>query len=200
MSPASRLHQAFALIDEANRADPETELVDGAPQAREWIYGLRMSAELDRYRPDAPEALQLAVRAQHIRRWEIPRASFPMDRAGYHRWRTTLYKFHASAAAEILRSVGYDDATIARVEHLIQKKQLREDPDTATLEDVVCMVFLRFYAERFAAAHPVEKTVTILQKTWAKMSPAGQAAALQLELPGPVRSLVERALAEAGEK
>ncbi len=197
MSPASRLHQAFALIDEANRADPETELVDGAPQPREWIYGLRMSAELDRYRPDAPEALQLAVRAQHIRRWEIPRASYPMDRAGYHRWRTTLYKFHAETAGELLRRVGYDEETIARVQHLIQKKQLREDPDTATLEDVVCMVFLRFYAERFAAAHPVEKTVGILQKTWSKMSAAGQAAALQLELPPAVRSLVERALAEA---
>ncbi len=196
MNPASRLQHAFALIDAANRADPETEAVDGALQPREWIYGVRMSAELNRYRPDAPEALQLAVRAQHIRRWEIPRSSYPMDRAGYHRWRTTLYKFHAGAAAEILRTAGYDAETIARVEHLIQKKRLREDPDTATLEDVVCMVFLRFYAERFAAAHPLEKTLGILQKTWAKMSSTGQAAALALDLPPAVRALVERALAE----
>ena len=43
-------------------------------------------------------------------RWQIPRAAFPMDRAGYLHWRTTLYDFHADRAAEVLRDVGYDDA------------------------------------------------------------------------------------------
>jgi len=127
-------------------------------------------------------------------RWSIPREDYPKDRAGYLKWRTTLYDFHAEKAAEILRNVGYDDATIARVRSLIRKEKLKADPEMQLLEDVICLVFLENYFAEFAADHDEEKLVRILRRTWAKMSPRGHAAALKLELPERERKLIERAL------
>jgi hypothetical protein len=102
---------AIEKFDAANAQDPT--LIGDAPA--ELVYARRMTDWLHRLYPDASEALQLAARAQHIRRWMIPRSQYPMTRAGYHQWRTTLYSFHADEAAKILREVGYDDATINRV-------------------------------------------------------------------------------------
>ncbi len=77
------MRAAFEKIYAANAADPnQDQLADGSQIAREPIYGQRMSAAQLSFAPDAPETVQLAARAQHIRRWEIPRSDFPMDRAG----------------------------------------------------------------------------------------------------------------------
>lgn len=128
-------------------------------------------------------------------RWRIPRDTFPMDRAGYLRWRTTLYDFHADQAAEVLREVGYDPATSDRVRALIRKQDLKIDPDAQTLEDVICLVFLESYLGAFSNEHDEEKLVRILRKTWKKMSPRGHAAALSLPLGPREQALVAKALA-----
>lgn len=192
---SERVLAAFEQIDAANAADPnEDTLADGTRIARELIYGQRMSAAQAAFAPDAPESVQLAARAQHIRRWEIPRADFPMDRAGYHRWRTTLYKFHADRAGEILKQVGFAPETIERVNFLLQKKKLRSDVDTQQLEDIICLTFLEHYFLPFAVKHPEDKVVDIVRKTWGKMSSAGQAAALKLDLAAEALRLINRAL------
>jgi hypothetical protein len=177
---------AIAAFDAANALDPK-----GA----ELLYAQRMTGWLDRLYPDASAPLRLACRAQHIRRWEIPRNSFPMDRVGYHRWRTRLYAFHADTAEKILRDVGYDDATIVRVRSLLMKQRLKTDGETQALEDVACLVFLENYFVDFAPKHDEGKVIGILRKTWGKMSEKARAAALQLQLPPAARGLVERALA-----
>ncbi len=150
----------------------------------------------ERNLPAPSTALQLAVRAQHLERWTLPRDSYPMDRPGYHRWRTELKSYHARRAAEILRGLGYTPELTDRVGFLLEKKRLGRDPETQTLEDVACLVFLRYYAADFAANHPDEQVVRILRKTWAKMSPDGRDAALASDLPAHVGTLVARALAE----
>jgi hypothetical protein len=122
-----------------------------------------------------------------------------MDRAGYYRWRTRLYAFHAEKAGEILREVGYDAATVDRVQELLKKLRIKSDPEMQLLEDVICLVFLENYFADFSHQHDEAKLITILQKTWRKMSPQGQQAALQLPLSGEARALVEKALAAAGE-
>ena len=109
------MEQTLRLIDEANRDDPNMESEDNQEVPAALLYGRRMSAWVDRLKPEAPEALQIAARAQHIRRWEIPRKDFPMDRAGYFKWRTTLYGYHGEKAAEIMEAAGYDDETFERV-------------------------------------------------------------------------------------
>jgi hypothetical protein len=153
-----------------------------------------MTQWLDRLQPSASEPLRLAARCQHIRRWEIPRNSFPMDRVGYLRWRKTLYQFHADVASEILRQVGYDDATISRVQSLLKKEKLKADPEMQTLEDVICLVFLENYFSDFAAEHDEQKIINIIQRTWAKMSPQGQAAAMTLKYSSQDLALIQRAL------
>jgi hypothetical protein len=185
-----KFRAAIAAIDEANGRDPN--ITGGQPA--ELLYSKRMSAWLARLYPDAGEALQLAARAQHIRRWEIPRGSFEMTRAGYHRWRTRLYGFHADAAEAILRAVGYDDDTIARVRALLLKQNLKTNPDMQALEDVICLVFLESYFADFAPKHDEEKVITILRRTWKKMSDHGHAAALALPMEPKARELVEKAL------
>ena len=193
-----RFEQAIALIDAANAEDPNRELVDGAEAPKELVYGRRMSAWMERLRPDAPEALRLGVRAQHVRRWEIPRTQYPMDRTGYLMWRKGLYKFHADTAAALLREAGYDEETIERVSFLIQKKQLTRDPDTQSLEDAACLVFLQFYIEAFAGDKDEEKLLGIVRKTWGKMSNQARGYALTLPFSPAVHGLLLKALAEPG--
>jgi hypothetical protein len=195
-----RFQEAIRRIDAANAEDPEREAADGAEHPKELLYARRMSRWLERLAPGASEPLRLAVRAQHICRWKIPRASFPMDRAGYREWRSTLARMHAEIAGGILREVGYGEETVRRVQSLLQKEELKKDPETQTLEDAACLVFLEHYFAQFARRHDEAKLLSILRKTWKKMSPAGQQAALALELPPEARALVEKALAPPAAK
>lgn len=188
-----RFAAAIARFDAANARDPNLTIVDGMPQPKELVYARRMTDWLSRLEPNASELVQLAARCQHLMRWSIPRDLYPMDRPGYLKWRTTLYDFHADRAAEILRDVGYDDATIARVRSLVRKEKIKADPEMQLLEDVICLVFLENYFAEFAADHDEEKLIRILRRTWAKMSPRGHEAALGLDLPERERKLVERA-------
>lgn len=192
---AARLRAALARFDRANADDPNRELVDGAEQPRELVYARRMTATLERFAPDAPEAVRLAVRCQHIRRWTVPRDTYPEGRDGYRRWRTDLARFHAETAGTILREVGYGEDTVARVGALLRKERLKADPQVQLLEDVACLVFLQHYLPAFAAQHDDAKVVDILGKTWRKMSARGRAAALALDLEPRVRTLVSRAVA-----
>ena len=193
----SRYEEALRRIDAANSEDPNQELVDGTPQPKERVYGQRMSAWLEKLRPDAPEALKLAARAQHLRRWEVPRDRYPMYRNGYLHWRKYLYGFHAEAASALLREAGYDEATVERVRFLIEKRQLNRDPDTQSLEDAACLVFLEHHIAEFAADKPAEKMIGIIQKTWNKMSKRGQGFALTIHFSPEVHALLMRALTEA---
>lgn len=185
-----QLDQILAGIDTANSADPNRE----GDQPRELLYGRRMSAWLARLRPDADAALQIAARAQHVRRWEHPRDTYPMDRKGYLTWRRELYTFHANAAGEIMAEHGATAEEIERVSFLLHKKKLYDDPDTQALEDAACLVFLEFHSAEFAAKTDREKVINILQKTWKKMSEAGHAQALALDLAPEVAALVGEAL------
>lgn len=155
----------------------------------------RLSRWVARLAPDAPEALELAARCQHLRRWEIPRSSYPEGRIGYLEWRKELSQFHAARAGEILREVGYDAETIERVALINQKRALKLDPDVQTMEDALCLAFLEHEIDEFAAKHSEEKLIDILQKTWRKMSDRGHAEALALPLSPGVQALVGRALA-----
>ena len=195
MTDFERFAAAIAKIDEANAADPNREIFDGHEYPKEILYSRRMSDWLNRLAPAASEALRIAAHGQHICRWTIPRGDFPQDRAGYHRWRSTCQKMHAEKLDTILREVGYDDATTARVQSLVRKERMKLDSESQLLEDVVCLVFLESYFAEFAQDHDETKLIDIVRKTWTKMSPIGHAAALKLPLTPVCRRIVERALA-----
>ncbi len=195
MSSEKLLLEAYRLFDKANAKDPNAENVNGALVPKELIYGQRMTQTMESFEPGASETLKLAARSQHICRWEIPRDSYPMDRVGYLKWREELKKFHASKASEILQEVGYDQDVISRVSFLLQKKKLKKDEETQTLEDVICLVFLEYYYEEFSTKHTNQKVIDILQKTWRKMSDRGHKAALALSYSEKALALIQQALA-----
>jgi hypothetical protein len=190
----SRLDNALRRFDEANAADPNTELVNGQPVPKELIYGHRMSARLAVLAPDAPETVKLAARAQHIRRWEVLRDNYPEGRAGYLTWRTDLHKRHADIAAEIMQDVDYDVESIERVRTLLRKRGLKTDPEVQLMEDVICLVFLEHYFHDFAQKHDEEKLVPIVQKTWKKMTSKAHEAALALDYAPEDLAVIEKAL------
>lgn len=190
----ARLADAYARIDAANADDPQR--IGDPPRPYAVVYGEAMTAWLERLVPEAADPLRIAVRGQHIRRFDIPRSSYPLDKPGYHAWRNRLKGRHADLIADIMRASGYHDADIVRARSIVRKERLKRDPDAQALEDCACLVFLQHEFVLFAAKHEDDKIVDIVAKTWTKMSPAGQAVALGLlpALPERLQTLVERAV------
>jgi hypothetical protein len=196
ISNQARFDQAIALFDAANAQDPNQD--QGQP--KELLYAQRMTEMIGRYAPDASEVAQLAVRAQHIRRWTVPRSDYPLTKEGYYAWRTGLYKFHAETAGELMRQAGYDDAMIEQVKAAVGKRGLKTNPDTQMLEDVTDLVFIEHYMLGFAGQHAdytEEKWLDIIRKTWKKMSSRAHAFATsgRTKLPEPLVPLILKAVA-----
>lgn len=186
-----RFAAAVAALDAANTEDATTVDAGNGPEPAELVYARRMSAVLDRFAPNASELLRLAARAQHIRRWTLPRAAYPDGRAGYHRWRNELKRRHAETAGAILAVNGYSVHEVGRVQALIRKEGLRSDAEAQTLEDVACLVFLQYYLTGFARKHETGKLAGILRKTWGKMSEDARTAALALPLETDLEALIK---------
>ncbi|EPR68518.1 DUF4202 domain-containing protein [Cyclobacterium qasimii] len=193
-SDLKRFENTVREIDAVNAKDPNKELVNGEEVPKELVYGQRMSEMMEETYPDGDEILKLAARCQHIKRWEIPREDYPMDRKGYLLWRTKLKQFHGELAAEILGANDYSSEDLMKIEDLINKRRLKSDPETQALEDVVCLVFLKYYFDAFINKHEEEKLLGILQKTWHKMSPKGHEKALSLSHSEKALALINKAL------
>lgn len=189
-----RFDTAITLLDEANAQDPNLVEQAAGPRPGELVYAERMSETLALVYPQAGEELRLAARAQHLKRWTLPRADFPPDRKGYLAWRNAAKRMHADLAADLLSRAGCQSDQIDRVQALIRKEGIKRDAEAQALEDVACLVFLEHYFSAFAAKHDDEKLVGILRKTWAKMSETGHQAAMKLPMDAHARSLVEQAL------
>jgi Domain of unknown function (DUF4202) len=200
-SNQSEFERATALIDAANAEDPNKDSDGENMHPKELLYSHRMSDMIDRYAPGADDAMKLAVRAQHIQRWKSPRNAFPMNRQGYHQWRSELYNFHAETAASLLSRAGYPEEILERVRKAVGKRELRTNPDTQLIEDVAALVFIEHYMLEFAAKHPEydeEKWLHIIRRTWNKMTEQGQKFALsgKLRLPEPLIPLIRKAVSE----
>ena len=190
-----RFDRAIALFDAANAADPNRD--EGRP--KELLYAMRMTEMIGRFAPEASEVARLAVRAQHIRRWTVPRRDYPMTREGYIAWRTGLYKFHAETAGELMQQAGYDEGMIGKVAAAVGKRGLKVNPDTQMLEDVTDLVFIEHYLLGFAQGKPdydEAKWLDIIRKTWRKMSQRARAFAIGggIRLPEPLAPLILKAI------
>jgi hypothetical protein len=189
-----RFAAALARFDAENAKDPKTVQCEGRGQPHELVYSRWLTDWVLRLAPEASEPLRLAARCQHLRRWEIPRESYPATRAGYLKWRQVLKEFHADTAAEILREVGYANDVIRQVRDLNLKKNFPADPDCRILEDALCLVFLEHQFAELAAKATEEKMITALQKCWGKMTPAAHAEALKLNYSAAEKHLLDLAL------
>jgi len=189
------LSQVLNAIDDINCQDPNLIDIDGEQKPKELVYGHQMTACLVKYWPEANELLQIAVRAQHIKRWHLKRAEFTEGKAGYYAWRIAQGKFHAQLTSEIMKEHGYSEDEINQTASILRKEKLKTNNDTQTLEDVACLVFLQHYFDEFAAKYTEDKIVRIVQKTWHKMSDKGHEIALSLTLPDHLGAIVAKALA-----
>ncbi|KAI0546871.1 hypothetical protein F4679DRAFT_556268 [Xylaria curta] len=194
---------ALKLIDDAHAEDPKATLsaVGDLAVPNELHYARKMTRWLSVRCPDASPTLQLACRAQHFRRWEIPRDSFPMTRPGYLTWRAkqkTQAAENIKALLSSLSSSPLSTEDIDRVAALVRKENLAADPETQALEDVACLVFLDDQLDDFEKREDVDedKMINILRKTWAKMSPGGREIALGMKLSERATMLVTKALTE----
>lgn len=173
-----------------------SEIANGEARPRLLLQAERLASWVAKLEPGASEALQLAAHCQHLERWKIAREEFPAGRTGYLQWRTRLGRFHAERAREVLSHLGYEDESINAVERIVTKQNLRSNPDSQTMEDALCLVFLEFELDAFMQKYPDEtKAIDILQKTWKKMSARGHQAALGLPFSPAAKALVDRALA-----
>ncbi|CAM1508507.1 Fc.00g053550.m01.CDS01 [Cosmosporella sp. VM-42] len=194
--------RGLELIDNAHADDPKTiSGPDGSPMPYELHYARKMTKWLALRHPSAPPVLQLACRAQHFRRWEIPRSSYPMTRPGYLTWRAKLKAQAATQVVELLASasitppIPQEDRD--RVAALIRKENLTSDEETQALEDVACLVFLDDQFDDFEGKTDIDeaKVIGILRKTWGKMGEKGRELALGMDLSERAKSLIGKALA-----
>ena len=195
MTRTQQVEQAFSHFDVYNYRDPNIEVWNGKSFPKELLYSIRMSDRLSKFAPDSPDHVKLAVRCQHIGRWEIPRNTYPMDRKGYLQWRNALKFHHAKIAGEILTTCGFDADTIEKVKFLLLKKELNRNAETQLVEDVICLVFVEHYLEDFASKHDDDKVVDILKKTLIKMSSRAKDEVSRLPLKPKVSQLISMAVA-----
>jgi hypothetical protein len=195
LGDAERLRRALAAIDAANAGDPHRLQVRGESRPKELAHAELVSEWVARLAPDPGEALLLAARAHHLRRWTIPRSEYAAGRRGYLRWRRALQVLHAREVAAILTAEGYDESTIRRVQDLVQKKHLGRDAEVQILEDALCLVFLETQLHDLGAQLDDEKLLGVLRKTLRKMSPEAIQRADELPLDAAARALLQRAIA-----
>ena len=186
--------EASALIDNAHTADPK-RTADG--RSAELVYADNMERWIALVVPEATPILRLAARCQHLERWSVPRANFPLDKPGYHAWRKSLYKIQAERARTLLLQAGVPGPEADEVAVWVSKTGLKTNPGTQALEDAACLVFLENEIPGFATQHPdytPEKFIDIIRKTWRKMSPRAQELARGIPFPPAIGELVHAAI------
>jgi hypothetical protein len=185
---------ATAAIDSANEADPTSVAARGIELPLALAHG-RLAAEwVSVLHPDADELLLLAARAHHLRRWELPRSSYPEGRSGYIAWKRDQRQRHAVDVGALLAATGYLPAEIERVQALVRRDRLATDPGAQAVEDAACLVFIETQLADVARRLDRELLIGVLRKTARKLSPAGIAAIDKIPLAAAERSLLTEAM------
>ena len=194
MSESGGVAESRAAIDAANAADPRSH--DSEPLA--LAQGRRAEEWVVRLDPEASDALRLAARAHHLRRWALPRSDYPEGRTGYLRWRRAQRERHARDLAAILDEARVDGSVASRATQIVTKRGLGSDPEVQTFEDAVSLTFLETELQPVLDRLDDDtKAADIVAKTLAKMSAAGREQAAQVAATLGERS--RRVFAEAEE-
>ncbi|MDW7747549.1 DUF4202 domain-containing protein [Halomonas sp.] len=194
--PLSPLDQTLAALDALHAEDPRRVEVDGGPVPQELWHAGRMSAWLERLHEHPDELMRLAVRGQHLQRWQVPRTDYPEGRVGYLTWRRDQGQRAGETTARLMQEAGYTAEQAERVARMIRKQGLGRDPGAQAVEDCACLVFLENYFGDFSKQIDHDHLIRIVQMTWKKMSPRAHELALALPMTAEARGLVEEALAE----
>lgn len=192
-----RLARAIAALDIVNADDPNRVDFGGEQRPKELAHAELATRWVRRLRRDPSEELQLAARGHHLRRWAVPRSSYPSGRDGYLRWRADLRGRHAEEVGATLRAAGYGEDAIARVRAIVRRERLTRDPDVQALEDALCLIFFETQYEEMRSRLDAGQMERVVRRTWRKMSPAAREFAAALPLSAEGRALVGRAVTGA---
>jgi len=195
VTDSERFERAVAAIDAGNADDPNIVRVRSRTGPKEILHAQLVTAWVHRLDPDPTEALLLAARGHHYRRWTVPRASAPAGRAGYLRWRRSLQAQHARELGDLLTAAGYDIGTVARVQAIVQKVDLANDPEVQVLEDALCLTFLETQLADVATRLDPTTLARVLVRTAHKMSESGRAAIGDVPLDEHAGAVLTAALA-----
>lgn len=194
-SHATPFNTAVARLDALHAEDPRRVTPDGQPMPQELWHAGRMSAWLAELIEAPDELIRLAVRNQHLQRWQVPRSDYPEGRVGYLTWRRDQGKRAGETTARVMREAGYPEEQAEQVAKMIRKQGLGRDPGAQAVEDCACLVFLENYFADFSKQIEHEHLVRIVRMTWKKMSPRAHELALGIPMSDEARALVEEALA-----
>ncbi|MBT3268548.1 DUF4202 domain-containing protein [Candidatus Poribacteria bacterium] len=194
MRDIKRYRAATDAMIRVHAQDPRRETdVDGEHPV-ELLYTQRLVAWIERLEAEPSEELLLAAHGLHLSRWTIPRDSYPMTRKAYHDWRDRLRALHADETEAVLRECLYDDATVDRVRALVLRTTYPDDPESRIIEDAVSLLLLDRQFVAFAAKTERAKTLRVVRRVWARMTPQAQEIALTLPLDEDGAELVREAL------
>ena len=185
---------AVAAIDAANAADHNMVSFGGVAQPLALVHGRLAADWVARLVDDPDEPLLLAARAHHLRRWEVPRSTYPDGKVGYLRWRRDQKRRHAADIETILVTAGYGPEVVSRIQQLIRRDSLGTDADAQVVEDAACLVFIQTQLAAMEARLQHDHLLDVIRKTARKMSPAGLAAVAQIDLDDRARTLLAEAL------
>ena len=190
-----RLTTAFSAIDAANEADPTIVTVRGEQLPLALAHGRLASGWVLRLAERPDDALLIAARAHHLRRWEVPRTDYPDGRPAYLRWRKDQKARHARDVAVLLEPLGYSPESIGRVQALIRREGLGSDPDAQVVEDAACLVFIETQLSAMVSRFERQHYLDVIRKTARKMSPEGLAAVGEIPLDETAQALLAEAFA-----
>ncbi len=185
---------AIKIFDEINSLDPNRIQFHGEDFPKEILYSNWLTLWVEKLNPVKSDALRLASRCQHLKRWEISRDKYPEGLKGYMQWKKELLKFHADESEKVLRNLHIDESIIQQVRKINLKQDIRNNPEVQIMEDALCLVTLEFQLEEFSLKHTDEKMIEIIRKSWNKMSNSARDKAKKITYSPRVLKLVLEAI------
>jgi hypothetical protein len=181
---------AIRLIDTIHNQDLISETIDGVEIKAELLYSNRMLAVLEKVAPDASFELKLAAKCQHISRWSIPRATFPVGKKGYYDWRAAIMAHQLNVSTSVLKQAEINDQSIEIIVDVLKNKADKTNQNASIIEDTACLTFIKWYLVPFTGQFDAAKAKIILQKTAGKMSERGLGLLPEMELSEEVHQVL----------
>jgi hypothetical protein len=193
MITAEIYKQAVKEIDNAHSADIHLEKDNNDEYPSELIYSRRMLTMLNLFYPESDYILKLAVQCQHLKRWNVLRQKYSMNRQGYHQWRREVMEYQLQQTKEILLNVKIDENDLSLILDALKNQGNKSDGNAQIIQDTACLVFVKWYLQAFAAKHEHSKVSDILKKTMRKMSEKAISAIPSIDLSPAVLQILNTA-------
>ena len=171
MSISDRFDQAIATFDKYNASDPHQEVAGDNSFPKESAIRSAHERTAGPVCTGKRGGLAACRQKPAYRPLGNSKGRIPSRQKGISAMKNAKKSTMRKLQRRIPSDCGYENEIIEKVKFLLLKKELHKNADTQLLEDIICLVFVQYYLDEFAAKHDDEKVVDILRKTIKKMSP-----------------------------